>query len=111
MSFLFGKKDKHKDQAHGRVVPPSRDGPAPPGPGSLVPNGVKARTGATGQTPVQTPGGSVNNSVSNSINGVNGKTPSPDQGREKDAQVTEVREGGGELQVCLYDRTGVEEGP
>ena len=101
MSFLFGKKDKHKDQAHSRVVPPSREGPSAPGPGSLVPNGVKARPGATGQTPAQTPGGSVNNSISHSINGVNGKTPSPDQGRERDGQGAELREGGGEMQVCL----------
>ena len=101
MSFLFGKKDKdkHKDQSHARAVPPSRDGHAAPSPGSLAANGVKAKPGATGPTPVQTPGSSVNHSIANSINGVSGKTPSPDQGREKDVQ---GGEGGGEIQqVCL----------
>ena len=98
MSFLFGKKDKdkHKEQ---RAVPPSRDGHAAPSSGSLGANGVKAKPGATGQTPMQTPGSSVNHSIANSINGVTGKTPSPDQGREKDVQ---GGEGGGEIQqVCL----------
>ena len=107
MSFLFGKKDKdkHKDkeQSHGRAVPPSRDGHGAPGPGSLAANGVKPKPGATGQTPVQTPGSSVNHSIANSINGVGGKTPSPDQGREKDVQ---GGEGGGELQQV---RLGVKE--
>lgn len=108
MSFLFGKKDKdkHKEQSHGRSVPPSRDGHTAPGPGSLASNGVKPKHGATGPTPIQSPGSSVNHSITNSINGVGGKTPSPDQGREKDGQ---GGEGGGEMQVCHCDRIRLEE--
>ncbi|KAG6995711.1 hypothetical protein G7Y79_00042g078160 [Physcia stellaris] len=55
-------------------------------PGRWYPNRVKAKPGAIGQTPVQTPGGSVNHSITNSINGVGGKTPSPDHGQGKDVQ-------------------------
>ncbi len=85
MSFFFGKKKGQTPSADApRSGAASRD-PSGGGPNlNAAPvNGVKGKVppvaGApTAQTP--TPGSSVNNSISNSINGA--KTPSPDQGRD-----------------------------
>ncbi len=85
MSFLFGKKKGQNPSTDApRPGPASRD-PSGGGPSlNAAPvNGVKGKVpplaGAPAiQTP--TPGSSVNNSISNSINGA--KTPSPDHGRD-----------------------------
>ncbi|KAL8827035.1 MAG: hypothetical protein Q9191_003432 [Dirinaria sp. TL-2023a] len=103
MSFLFGKKKGQQPPGPGTAA--ARDGPHSAGGPSLtpMPNGPRAKSGASSAVQTSTPGSSVNTSI-NSINGA--KTPSPEHGsraavgstgvsgdREGDRERGEEREG------------------
>jgi len=108
MSFFFGKKKGQNPSADTpRSGPASRDtSGGGPNLNTAPVNGVKGKNPPVAGAPAvqtPTPGSSVNNSISNSINGA--KTPSPDHGRDgSGVGITSERErAGGSLdegQVC-----------